>query len=202
MTNLVWVDLETTGLDPQKDDILEVSVIVTDQNLVMQDAPFTRVVLPGPGWADKIQANKYVREMHNKSGLRAELDAISDLPFSERRHHFLHTVEEGAVEYLQQFGESFTMPLAGSTVNFDRAFLLEHMRYVHEYLHYRNIDVSTVKRCAAMWVPEVAAAWEAQAVVDKVHRAEADLRESIAELQHYRESIFELAGRYIDLANS
>lgn len=194
MSNLVWVDLETTGLDTERDDLLEVAVIVTDQNLVMLDEPFTTVVFPTDGWTDRLLANSYVRDMHTKNGLRTDVEALYDLNAQESVEYTRWSIDGKLRDWLRQFGDENTMPLAGSTISFDRAVMQKHLSRTERYLHYRNVDVSTVKRCVQMWYPEVYRDYvDNYQSTDKAHRALTDLRESIAELAHYKEHVFDVA---------
>lgn len=194
MSNIVWVDVETTGLSVKDDYLLEVSFIVTNERLEMLEGPFTRTLWPSQGWENALDHQPFVKEMHTKNGLIRDVHAIFELPKEERRNHLAWHVSLDIRTWLERFGEAGTMVLAGSTVNFDRNFLDEEMPEVTEYLHYRNIDVSTVKRCVQMWHPDVYREWvDSYQSTDKAHRAETDLRESIAELAFYKERVFDAA---------
>lgn len=170
--SMIWVDLETTGLDPGRDGILEMAVVVTDEDLNELGEPFTAIVRPT--FRQYREMSDFVREMHDKNGLLAALD--DGMPL---RKAWLE-----AEAYLQAIvpkpGE---WPLAGNNVGFDRGFLHHHMPTVEQVAHYRNIDVSTVKELARRWCPRVV-----ESAPEKAggHRALGDVLESIDELRHYR----------------
>lgn len=172
--SMIWVDLETTGLDPGRDGILEMAVVVTDEDLNELDEPFTAIVRPT--FRQYREMSDFVREMHDKNGLLAALD--DGMPL---RKAWLE-----AEAYLQAIvpkpGE---WPLAGNNVGFDRGFLHHHMPTVEQVAHYRNIDVSTVKELARRWCPRVV-----ESAPEKAggHRALGDVLESIDELRHYRDA--------------
>ena len=174
---LVWVDLEMTGLDPRKDVILEIAVIVTDGSLnTIIDGP-ELVVSATPeqmGTMDPL-----VAEMHAASGLdKLVAEAILTVGEAEAR----------VMDWLKEHvPESGLAPLAGNSVHTDRAFMAIYMPTFEAYVHYRNIDVSTIKELAKRWYPEypnVAKDTESQ------HRALSDIRASIDELRQYRDQLF------------
>lgn len=201
---LVWTDLETTGIDPAKDIILEAAVVVTDDDLneighytslVIEENParfiprgeaVTRANDPeedGSSFADK----RVVYDAHFDNGLVTALCVgMNDDPFPSLRH-----VQEEIVIFLNGHGvhEGLEMkdrpPLAGATISFDRGFLSIHMPKVLNLLHYRNVDVSTVRELANRW-------WPALPTPEKIgaHRALGDIRESIDLLRYYREKEF------------
>lgn len=169
---LVWLDLEMTGLDPDRDRILEIAVIVTDGVLSR--------VLEGPDFAihqpDSILAgmDAWNRKHHTESGL---VERVA------RSEHDAPAAEARILEFLRERLEPGLAPLAGNSVHQDRAFLRRWMPRLHEFLHYRNVDVSTLKELARRWAPEVLAEAPPKA---GAHRALDDIRESIRELEHYR----------------
>jgi oligoribonuclease len=167
---IVWIDLETTGLDPDADSILEVGCIITDGQLD-EIARWSSVLeLDGRGF-ERIKANRLVREMHTGSGLLNA--AIADEA----------TCLGWTALALRAFIQTYTTdaPLAGSTIGFDRSFLRVHMPEALAICHYRSIDVSSLKLLAKLWgfAP-------AEKSRPAMHRALPDLEDSIAELRHYR----------------
>jgi oligoribonuclease len=174
---LVWIDLEMTGLEPDTDLILEVAAIITDGDLgTVIEGP--ELVLAAPREALDAMDDVVV-EMHTKSGL---LDAVAgaDLTVDEAEQLVLDWL-------LPILPEPGIAPLAGNSVHADRAFLKRHMPRVHAHLHYRNVDVSTLKELGLRWYP---AALQGAPGKAGAHRALADIRESIAEMRHYREHLF------------
>lgn len=174
---LVWVDLEMTGLDPQKDEICEIAVVVTDAQLTVKDVGIDLLVRPSDAALERM--NDQVRKLHTKSGLLEELTQAT---------RTVGEAEREVLAYIQQHvKEPMSTPLCGNSIGVDRGFLACYMPSVNEFLHYRNIDVSSIKELCRRWYPEVFA----QAPKKKeAHRAMDDIRESIAELMWYRERIF------------
>ncbi len=172
---LVWIDLEMTGLDPQRDQIVEIACIVTDANLVELDAGFSVVVRAD---AEPLAAmDEVVVRMHTDSGL------IEEIPSG------LELADAGAqlLAYVQRHvPEARKAPLAGSSVYVDRGFLARYLPDVDAHLHYRLVDVSTIKELARRWYPR---AYYASPEKRGNHRALADIRESIAELRYYRDAV-------------
>jgi oligoribonuclease len=174
---LVWVDLEMTGLQPDTDVIVEVAVVVTDGSLEKVVEGPDLVVRQPPealqGMAD------VVREMHTRSGL---LDAIaaSETTLADAEAQVVAFVRE----HVPQAGAA---PLAGSSIHADRAFLRRYMPRFEAHLHYRNVDVSTLKELVRRWYPQV---YEQAPPKGEGHRALADIRESIEELRYYRQTVF------------
>jgi oligoribonuclease len=174
---LVWMDLEMTGLDPARDVIVEIATIVTDDDLaVVAEGPDLVVHQPPEALG---AMNDVVREMHAGSGL---LDEI------ERSTVTLADAGARTLEFIRQHVPApATVPLAGNSIGTDRRFLAVHLPAIENWLHYRSVDVSTIKELVERWYPDVAALRP-----DKQgrHRALDDIRESIAELRFYREKIF------------
>lgn len=172
---LVWMDLEMTGLDPDRDRILEIAVIVTDGDLVhAQDGPELTVHQPD----SLLEAmDEWNTEHHTASGLVERVRATT-LDEGE--------VEARVLEFLRPLVAPGEAPLAGNSVHQDRAFLRRWMPALNAHLHYRNVDVSTLKELARRWAPDVL-----EAAPEKAgnHRALQDIRESIAELVHYRQNL-------------
>jgi oligoribonuclease len=174
---LVWVDLEMTGLDVERDVILEIAVIVTDGQLeVVEEGPDLVVTQPEEALA---RMGPVVAEMHAKSGLDAAVRSATTT---------LAQAEQQVLAFVRRHvPEARSAPLAGNSIATDRAFLRRWMPELEAHLHYRNVDVSTVKELARRWYPE---AKKAAPEKGGGHRALADIRESIDELRHYRKAIF------------
>ncbi|WP_448212650.1 oligoribonuclease [Colwellia sp. MEBiC06753] len=176
-TNLVWLDLEMTGLEPSVDVILEIATIVTDSQL--------NILAEGPVFAikqsDEVLDNMspWCIEHHGKSGL-TERCRNSQVD--------LATATAQTIEFISQYVPKGKSPMCGNSIGQDRRFINKYMAEFEDYFHYRNLDVSTVKELARRWKPEV---------LDKVvktgaHLALDDIRESIAELKVYQEHFFKL----------
>lgn len=173
---LVWIDCEMTGLSLEDDALIEVAALVTDYELnVLGDG--VDVVVKPPAAALE-QMNDFVTQMHTSSGLLEELD-----------HGLtLREAEEAVLTYVRQFvPEPRKAPLAGNTVGTDRTFLARDMVELEAHLHYRVVDVSSIKELSRQWFPR--AYFNAPAKHGN-HRALADITESIAELRYYREAVF------------
>lgn len=169
----VFVDIETTGLDPTNDEILELGLIVTDGSLneIARDSWCVHVPRSPSGAPLVYFSSQFVAEMHEASGLLEECMA------SKLR---LHDVEAMAVMFMRQHAGAEALPMAGNTVSFDRNFLRQHMSGLHEHFHYRNLDVSSFKVAARVRGVPPAVLPEKPA-----HRAIPDLEASLAELGHY-----------------
>ena len=165
-----------TGLDPAVDELVEVAVVITDYDLTPVDEGFQVVIKPSAVAVD--QMGDFVREMHASSGLLDELEGGLSLPEAQTQ----------VLEYIQRFvPDARSAPLAGNTIGTDRMFLQKYMPDVHEYLHYRNIDVSTIKELSKQWFPK---AYYQSPDKNGGHRALADILESIRELAYYRSAVF------------
>lgn len=173
---LVWIDCEMTGLDLTKDALIEVATLVTDAELNVVGDGVDVVIKPPQAAAD--QMDDVVRAMHTASGLLDELD--SGITLGE--------AEDLVLTYVRQFvPEPRKAPLAGNSVATDRGFLARDMPTLEAYLHYRIVDVSSIKELAKRWYPRVY--YNSPAKTGN-HRALADIKESIVELKYYRETIF------------
>jgi oligoribonuclease len=173
---LVWIDCEMTGLDLEVDELVEVAVVITDYELVPVDPGFTIVIKPDHEALEHM--NEFVRSMHTESGL------INEIPNGVS----LADAEYQVLEYILRFvptGQS--APLAGNTIGTDRAFLAKYMPRVDTHLHYRNVDVSTIKELSRRWYPRV---YFNAPGKNGGHRALADILESIRELDYYRKAAF------------
>jgi len=170
-TPLVWIDMEMSGLVPERDRILEVAMVVTDSELnVIAEAPV--YVLHQP--EEVLEAmDSWNRATHGKSGL---VDKVRASTFDEAQ------VESRLIEFLKPIVGERVAPLCGNTVHQDRRFMARYMPAFDNYLHYRIVDVSTLKELAKRWRPDVLAG----VAKEGRHEALADVHESIEELKHYR----------------
>jgi oligoribonuclease len=173
---LVWVDCEMTGLDLINDELIEVAALVTDANLNVLGDGVDLVIKPSHRALG--QMGDFVRGMHESSGLLNALDG--GLSMAEAEHRIL--------DYVRAFvAEPGKAPLAGNTIGTDRAFLARDMPTLERHLHYRSVDVSSIKELVRRWYPRVY--YQAPAKAGN-HRALADVQESIEELRYYREAVF------------
>jgi oligoribonuclease len=171
------MDLEMTGLDPTRDVIVEIATMVTDDDLNLIAEGPDLVIAATPDQLESM--NSFVREMHTKSGLLVAIEA-SEISLEEAGRQTLAFLQEHAPE-------KGTVPLAGNSIGTDRRFLAAYLPEIEEWLHYRCVDVSSVKELARRWYPEALAAAPAKRTT---HRALDDIKESIAELAYYRQAIF------------
>ncbi|WP_290370736.1 oligoribonuclease [Ruania suaedae] len=173
---IVWIDCEMTGLDLHHDALIEIAVLVTDSELHTLDAGLDLVIAPPPGAVE--QMGEVVRTMHTTSGLLDELDhgiALAD-------------AQAQVLDYVKQFvPEPRKAPLAGNSVGTDKSFLDRDMPDLTAHLHYRIIDVSSIKELARRWYPR---AYFNSPKKEGGHRALADIAESIDELRYYRSVLF------------
>jgi len=169
--NLIWIDLEMTGLDPEQDRIIEIATVVTDAELnVLAEGP-SMVIHQAETLLDGM--DDWNTTHHGNSGLA---ERVRKSTINEEQ------ASQATLEFLQQWVPKGQSPMCGNTVGQDRRFLTRYMPELAAFFHYRNIDVSTLKELARRWKPEVA-----QAVVKKGrHLALDDIYDSIAELSHYR----------------
>ena len=169
--NLVWMDLEMTGLEPEQDVIIEIATIVTDGDLnVIAEGPVIAVHQPDI-LLDAM--DEWNTRTHGNSGLTQR---VRDSKLDAR------AAELATIEFLREHVKEGTSPLCGNSIHQDRRFLVKYMPELERYFHYRNIDVSTLKELAKRWKPEVVSSFEKKGS----HQALDDIRESIAEMQHYR----------------
>ncbi|GAA1242976.1 oligoribonuclease [Microbacterium phyllosphaerae] len=173
---LVWIDCEMTGLDLSVDELVEIAVVITDFELRPVDPGFQVVIRASDAALENM--NDFVTKMHETSGLITEIpDGIS-----------LADAQEQTLAYIKRFAPlERKAPLAGNTIGTDRMFLAKYMPQVDQWLHYRNVDVSSIKELSRRWYPRVF--FQAPAK-DGGHRALADILESIRELRYYREAVF------------
>jgi oligoribonuclease len=172
--NLVWIDLEMTGLNPETCVILEIATIITDPQL--------KILAEGPVLAirrnDEIlnAMDNWNRTHHAKSGL---IERVKSSPYNST------TAEEMTLNFIKGYTENGKNPICGNSIGQDRRFLVKHMPKIDAWLHYRNIDVSSIKELAYRWYPKLP-----KFPKKENHRALDDIRESIAELMYYKNKIF------------
>jgi oligoribonuclease len=173
---LVWIDCEMTGLNVEKDCLVEIAVVVTDSELNVLDPGLDLVIKPNP--ESLANMGEFVTEMHTTSGLINEFDEGHDLATAERM----------VLEYIQRWvSDPRQAPLAGNSIGTDRMFINRYMPTLDSFLHYRNIDVSSIKELTRRWFPKV---YFQLPKKDGGHRALADILESIKELKYYRKTVF------------
>ncbi|MBK1705394.1 oligoribonuclease [Halochromatium glycolicum] len=169
--NLIWIDLEMTGLDPMRDQIIEIATLITDAQLrVLAEGPVIAIHQP-----DHVLAamDDWNRKHHQQSGL---IDRVRDSDHDEQ------TAERKTLAFLERWCKAGASPLCGNSICQDRRFLARWMPRLESFFHYRNLDVSTLKILAQRWAPEVAKGVKK----DGAHLALADIKESLAELAYYR----------------
>lgn len=175
--NLIWIDMEMSGLDPEKERILEIAIVVTDGRLnTVAEAPVLVVHQPD---ALLDAMDEWNRSTHGKSGLvnRVKASALSEAD-----------VEERMLAFLEQHVPARISPMCGNSVHQDRRFLVRYMPRLEAYFHYRNLDVSTLKELAKRWKPEIMSGLTKHGK----HEALADIHESIDELKYYREHLLKV----------
>jgi oligoribonuclease len=176
---LAWMDLEMTGLDPAVDVIVEIATLITDDDLeLVAEGPDLVIHQPPEALAGM---NEVVVEMHTKSGL-LDLIASSTLTLAEAGEQTLAFLRE-------HIPEARSVPLCGNSIGTDRRFLAVHLPEIEEHLHYRSVDVSSIKEVLKRWNPKVLTGAPGKA---QGHRALDDIRESLAELKYYRDHAFVL----------
>ena len=175
--NLIWVDLEMTGLDPETDTVIEIATIVTSASLV--------TLAEGPVIAIHVDDDRLLgmdawnTKHHSESGLVERVRA-SD--------YGLERASKETIEFLRDWMEPGISPMCGNSICQDRRFMVRHMPLLEAFFHYRNIDVSTIKELVHRWQPETLSAFRKK----NSHQALDDIRESIAELRFYREHVFSI----------
>ncbi len=176
--NLVWIDCEMTGLDPQAERLIEIAVIVTGPHLVPRVEGPVLVIHQSDEQLNKMDA--WNKGTHGRSGL---IDKVKASTLTESQ------AEAQILEFLARYVPKGTTPMCGNTISQDRRFLVNYMPKLEAFFHYRNLDVSTLKELAKRWRPEVYNGFKKQ----QKHTALADVHESIDELEHYREHFLKLA---------
>ncbi len=174
--NLVWIDLEMTGLNPDNDVILEIATIVTDSALnILQEGPYL-IIHQSDKMLDKM--DEWVRTQHTKTGL---VEKVRSSTLS------LEQAEEKTLNFIREYCKQGMSPLCGNSVWQDRAFMRKYMPRIIDFLHYRIIDVSSIKELVLRWYADNP---KSEFEKKDAHRALEDIRESIAELEHYRKHFF------------
>ena len=173
---LVWLDLEMTGLEVVRHVVVEIALLVTNNDLEPLDEGIDMVIHQPPEALDRM--DDFVRKMHTSSGLLTEIEA-STLSLDD--------AQRAALEYVRSHvSEARTAPLCGNSIGVDRRFMHAALPELDEYLHYRSIDVSSLKELCRRWYP---VAYRKRPAKQEAHRALGDVRESIAELRYYREAM-------------
>ena len=175
--NLVWMDLEMTGLNPDHERIIEIAVMVTSPDLSVQVEGPVLVIHQSDELLDKMDA--WNKGTHGRSGL---IERVKASTVTEAE------AEKEVLKFLRKYVPAKASPLCGNSIGQDRRFLVKYMPKLGDFVHYRNLDVSTLKELARRWKPEVFSSFKSQ----QLHTALADVKESIAELQHYREHLLSL----------
>jgi oligoribonuclease len=175
--NLIWIDLEMTGLNPQKDVIIEIATLVTDKDLnIIGEGPVMAVHQPD---AVLNAMDEWCTTQHGKSGLTQRVkDSRIDAATAERE----------TVKFLEQYVPKGKSPMCGNSICQDRRFLANYMPLLEEFFMYRNLDVSTIKELACRWAPDVAKGFNKESS----HLAMDDIKDSIAELKYYREHVLKI----------
>jgi oligoribonuclease len=175
---LVWLDMEMTGLDPEKERIIEVAVVVTEPDLTIVAEGPVLVIHQPDSLLDAMDS--WNRSTHGKSGLT---DKVKASTLTEEQ------AESQLIAFLSQHVPAGKSPLCGNTVSQDRRFMFNYMPKLEQFFHYRTVDVSTIKELARRWRPELLKGFEKRSK----HEALADIYESIDELKYYRETFIKLA---------
>ena len=173
--NLVWIDLEMTGLEPEQDRIIEIASLVTDKELnILAEGPVMAIHQSDEALDGMDDWNT---NTHGNSGLtqRCRESKINEQQALEK-----------TIEFLKQYVDKGKSPLCGNTIGQDRRFLVRYMRELDDFFHYRSIDVSTIKELTRRWKPEILDGFDKAGA----HTALADIRESVAELKYYRQHCF------------
>lgn len=177
--NLIWIDLEMTGLDPDTDSVLEIATLVTDSQLnILAEGPELAIAHP----LARLEAmDEWNRNTHGRSGLwQRVLDSQVSMAQAEAQ----------TIAFLSGWVPAGKSPICGNSIGQDRRFLVRHMPQLERYFHYRNLDVSTLKELARRWSPDLLESFQKVGA----HTALSDIRESVKELAHYRQHMGKLGG--------
>lgn len=175
--NMVWIDMEMTGLDPEENVVLEIAAIVTDKDLnVLAEGP---VIAIHQSDEELAKMDDWNVNTHTKSGLVARVKAS--------QHNEAKAIAE-TLDFIRQWVPERTSPLCGNSIGQDRRFMVKHMAELEAFFHYRNVDVSTIKELVRRWQPELLDQFTKMGS----HQALDDIRESIAELRFYRSHVFKI----------
>jgi oligoribonuclease len=175
--NLIWIDMEMTGLNPDHDRILEIATIITDDQLdIIAEGPVVAVRQP-----QEIldQMSEWCQTHHTQSGL---LDRCKAIGTTEAE------AEKLTLDFIRKYVPEKTSPICGNSICQDRRFIFRYMPKLHDYLHYRNLDVSTIKILADLWKPQIMPGFSKK----EAHLALEDIKESIEELRYYRKHFFNI----------
>ena len=173
--NLVWLDMEMTGLDPNQNVVIEVAVVITDSELnILAESPSYAILQPD---TELTKMDKWNVSTHTRSGLLERI-ASSGIELAE--------AEKQILKLLKKHVAKGSSPLCGNTIHQDRKFMVLYMPILEEYLHYRNIDVSSIKELARRWNPSIYDGFKKH----NKHEALADIHESIEELKYYRQHLW------------
>jgi len=177
--NLIWIDLEMTGLSPDRDRILEIATVVTDKHLVvLAEGPMLAIHQPD----EALNAmDEWNTRQHNSSGL---VERVRESTVTEAE------AEQQTLKFLRDYVDPNVSPMCGNSICQDRRFLVRHMPELAAFFHYRHVDVSTLKILAQLWVPSAAGDFEKTST----HLALADIHDSIRELRYYRDHFIKLPG--------
>ena len=175
--NLIWIDLEMTGLDPEQDRIIEIATLVTDADLnILAEGPVFAVHQSD---AQLALMDEWNVNTHTHSGL---VERVKASQYDDR------AAELATIEFLKQWVPHNSSPICGNSIGQDRRFLFKYMPELEAYFHYRYLDVSTLKELARRWKPEILPGFKKQGT----HQSMDDIRESVAELAYYREHFIQL----------
>ncbi|MFS7219629.1 oligoribonuclease [Rahnella inusitata] len=176
-SNLIWIDLEMTGLDPERDRIIEIATLVTDADLnILAEGPTIAVHQSD---AQLALMDDWNVRTHTGSGL---VERVKASPFDD------NAAQQQTIEFLREWVPEGKSPICGNSVGQDRRFLFKYMPELETYFHYRYLDVSTLKELVRRWKPEVLSGFKKE----NTHKAMDDIRESVAELAYYREHFIQL----------
>jgi oligoribonuclease len=175
--HLVWLDMEMTGLDPERERIIELAMIVTDSHLVTIAESPVWVVHQSPEQLDAM--DEWNKKTHGRSGL---IERVKASTLDEA------AVEAAALAFVQEYVPKLASPMCGNSIGQDRRFMVRYMPQLEAWFHYRNLDVSTLKELCKRWKPEIAKGFAKKCD----HTAMVDIRESIEELKYYREHFIKL----------